>query len=235
MGSGIGAWIASPGIQKEHVAEQLEGGWTGPPFGILVWNLLPTQNIYIYIYIYGILSDCCCPPSTTSSWDLMMWHYSSLFCFTGQMQSSSTQQCGQVMKCRATCTCYLYLFAHVVWREMQKQLPRHDTSLQEQLILSVNKEPVGHSCLLVKACCTECAERCTDWRVVVCSSCNAIAICKLQCFWMDPVTTRSQLCHRSQGPGPSNSFRRQQGGSLASSHFPCGTGLAPCGAPCGKR
>ena len=203
----------------------------GPHLEFLVWNLLPIQ----YIYIYGILSDCCCPPSTTSSWDLMMWHYSSLFCFTGQMQSSSTQQCGQVMKCRATCTCYLYLFAHVVWREMQKQLPRHDTSLQEQLILSVNKEPVGHSCLLVKACCTECTQRCTDWRVVVCSSCNAIAICKLQCFWMDPVTTRSQLCHRSQGPGPSNSFRRQQGGSLASSHFPCGTGLAPCGAPCGKK
>ena len=52
MGSGIGAWIASPGIQKEHVAEQLEGGGQGPHLEFLVWNLLPTQNIFIYIYIY---------------------------------------------------------------------------------------------------------------------------------------------------------------------------------------
>ena len=27
--SSIGAWIASPGIQKGHVAVQLGGGWTG--------------------------------------------------------------------------------------------------------------------------------------------------------------------------------------------------------------
>lgn len=48
VGSGIGAWIASPGIQKEHVAEQLEGGWTGPPFGISGLES-STNSVYIYI------------------------------------------------------------------------------------------------------------------------------------------------------------------------------------------